>query len=86
MICKDRIFRCIQNFRCHSIIILSKLKQVQFGIFLQTEYGIFMTAQKDNFSEKSSNCKPDRYSSVKHVSICAFHIVVQINATVLHDM
>ena len=60
--------------------------QVQIVIFSQTEYGIFMTGQKNNFSEKSSHCKPDRYSSVKHVSKCAFHIVVQINATVLHDM
>ena len=56
--------------------------QVQIVIFSQTEYGIFMTGQKNNFSEKSSHCKPDRYSSVKHVSKCAFHIVVQINATV----
>ena len=60
--------------------------QVQIVIFSQTVYGIFMTGQKDNFSEKSSHCKPDRYSSVEHVSKCAIHIIVQINATVLHDM
>ena len=29
--------------------------QIQIVIFLQTEYGIFMTGQKDNFSEKSSH-------------------------------
>ena len=60
--------------------------QVQIVIFSQTVYGIFMTGQKDNFSGKSSHCKPDRYSSVEHVSKCAIHIIVQINATVLHDM
>ena len=56
--------------------------QVLIVIFSQAEYGIFMTGQKDNFREKSSHGKPDRYMSVKHVSkCCASHIVVQTNAT-----
>ena len=51
-ICKDRKSMCIQNFRCPSRIVLMQAR-VLIVIFSQTKHGIFMTGQKDNFSEKS---------------------------------
>ena len=69
----------IQNIQVYSEMQMSfqnctEQAQIQIVIFSQTEYGIFMTGQKDNFSEKSSHTANQiDNSSVKRVHMCISH-------------